>query len=69
MRRAIAARNYLLRRGIAPERMTIRSFGERQRIAEGNTRLDFARDRRVEFIYKDARNIEVLVQEEDLQLE
>jgi outer membrane protein OmpA-like peptidoglycan-associated protein len=69
MRRAISARNYLLRQGIAPERMTIRSFGERQRIAEGNTRLDYARDRRVEFIYKDARNIEVLVQEEDLQLE
>lgn len=49
--------------------MTIRSFGEQQPISAGDTRLDFARDRRVELIYKDARNIEVIVQEEDLQLE
>jgi len=67
--RAIAARNYLLRRGIAPERMTIRSLGERQPIAGGNTRLDYARDRRAEFIYRDAREIEVIIQEQDLQIE
>ena len=67
--RAIAARNYLLRNGIAPERMTIRSLGERQPIAPGNTRLDYARDRRVEFIYRDARDIEVIIQEQDLQIE
>lgn len=69
MRRATSARNYLLKRGIAPERMTIRSAGEQQRVASGRTRLDFARDRRVEFIYQDVRNIEVIVQEEDLQIE
>jgi len=69
MRRAIAARNYLLRQGIAAERMTIRSFGERQRAAEGATKLDYARDRRVEFTYKDARDIEVIIQDADLQLE
>ncbi len=68
-RRAISTRNYLIRKGIDPARMTIRSFGEQQRISNGDTRLDFARDRRVELIYKDARNIEVIVQEEDLQLE
>ncbi len=68
-RRAISARNYLIRKGVDPSRMTLRSFGERQLISEGDTRLDFARDRRVELIYKDARNIEVTVQEEDLQLE
>ena len=68
-RRAISTRNYLIRKGIDPARMTIRSFGEQQRISDGDTRLDFARDRRVELIYKDARNIEVTVQEEDLQLE
>ncbi|MBW4691207.1 MAG: OmpA family protein [Lyngbya sp. HA4199-MV5] len=68
-RRAIAARNYLLRRGIAPERMTIRSLGERRPIAGGNTRLDYARDRRAEFIYRDAREIEVIIQEQDLQIE
>lgn len=68
-RRARSARNYLLQKGVAPERMTIRSLGETQRLAAGNTRLDYARDRRVEFIFKDARDIEVIVQEEDLQIE
>lgn len=68
-RRAIAARNYLRRQGIAPERMRIRAFGESLRRTEGNTRLDYARDRRVEFIFSDARGIELIVQEEDLQLE
>lgn len=68
-RRAISTRNYLMRKGIDPARMTLRSFGEQQPISAGDTRLDFARDRRVELIYKDARNIEVIVQEEDLQLE
>lgn len=69
MRRAMSARNYLLRRGVRAERMTIRSFGERQRLSQGRTRLDYARDRRVEFTYKDIRDIEVIVQEEDLQIE
>ncbi|UBF26301.1 OmpA family protein [Kovacikia minuta CCNUW1] len=69
MRRAIAARNYLLKRGVPPERMTIRSQGKRQLRYPGSTRLDHARNRRVEFDYQDARNIEVIIQEEDLQLE
>jgi outer membrane protein OmpA-like peptidoglycan-associated protein len=68
-RRARSVRNYLIRRGIAPERMTIRSFGERQLRTSGTTRLDHARNRRVELIYQDIRGIEVIVQEEDLQLE
>ncbi len=69
LRRARNARNYLLRKGIAPERLTIRSQGERARATQGNTRLDFARDRRAEFIYQDIRGIEVTVQEDDLQIE
>jgi outer membrane protein OmpA-like peptidoglycan-associated protein len=68
-RRARAARDYLLQRGIAAERMTIRSLGETRRRTEGTTRLDFARDRRVEFIFREANDIEVIIQEEDLQLE
>jgi outer membrane protein OmpA-like peptidoglycan-associated protein len=68
-RRAISVRNYLLRKGIANERMTIRSFGERRLLSPGRSKLDFARDRRVEIDYKDARNIEIIVQEEDLQIE
>lgn len=68
-RRALAARDYLLRKGVGPERMTIRSFGEQRPISPGRTRLDYARDRRVEFIYKDARDIDIILQEADLQPE
>jgi outer membrane protein OmpA-like peptidoglycan-associated protein len=68
-RRARNTRNYLLKQGIAAERMTIRSEGKRQPATPGITKLDFARDRRAEFIYKDARDIEIIVQEYDLQIE
>lgn len=70
-RRALATRNYLLRQGVSPERMTIRSLGETQRVSEGSGRIDYARDRRAEIIYKDVRGIEIIIegQEEDLQLE
>jgi outer membrane protein OmpA-like peptidoglycan-associated protein len=70
-RRALAARNYLLRRGIAPERMTIRSFGEKQRISSGTGIVDYARDRRAEFIFQDIRGLDIIFenQETDLQLE
>ncbi|OUC11920.1 MAG: cell envelope biogenesis protein OmpA [Alkalinema sp. CACIAM 70d] len=68
-RRALSVRNYLLRKGIDPSRMTIRTFGERQRLSDGSRKLDYARDRRTEIIYKDIRDIEVIVQEDDLQIE
>jgi outer membrane protein OmpA-like peptidoglycan-associated protein len=68
-RRALSARNYLLKQGVDPARMTIRSFGERQLISPDKTKVDFARDRRVEIQYKDINNIEVIVQETDLQIE
>jgi outer membrane protein OmpA-like peptidoglycan-associated protein len=67
--RAISTRNYLLKKGIDPARMTIKTFGERQRKTTGSTRIDYARDRRTELIYKDIRDIEVIVQEDDLQIE
>ncbi len=71
MRRAIAARNYLLRQGIEPERMTIRSFGEQERRTTGTDVVDYARDRRAEFIFKDVRGIDIIFedQETDLQIE
>jgi outer membrane protein OmpA-like peptidoglycan-associated protein len=70
-RRAISVRNYLLRKGIAPERMTIRAFGESKLISDSPDRVNYARDRRVEVIFKDVRGIDLTVepQEEDLQLE
>ncbi len=70
-RRALAVRNYLLRQGIAPERMTIRSFGEMQRRTTGTDVVDFARDRRVEVIFQDTRGLDIIFenQETDLQIE
>ncbi|MEM1238563.1 MAG: OmpA family protein [Cyanobacteria bacterium P01_H01_bin.26] len=70
-RRALAARNYLLQQGIAPERMRIRSFGETQRVSSGSGRLEYARDRRTEFIFTDTRGLDIIYEnlETDLQLE
>jgi outer membrane protein OmpA-like peptidoglycan-associated protein len=68
-RRASNTRKYLLKKGIDPSRMTIRTFGERQRLSDGSGKVDYARDRRTEVIFKDIRDIEVIVQEDDLQIE
>ena len=68
-RRAQNTRNYLLKKGIDPSRMTIRTFGERQRLSDGSSKLDYARDRRTEVIFTDIRDIEVIVQDNDLQIE
>ena len=69
MRRATNARTYLLRQGISASRMTLRSLGETKRIAKGNSKIDYARDRRVEIIYRDSDGFELTVEESDLQLE
>jgi outer membrane protein OmpA-like peptidoglycan-associated protein len=71
MRRAIATRKYLVEQGIDPARITIRSFGETRLKSPRQNSLDYARDRRVEFIYRDIRGIEleIIEQEQDLQLD
>jgi outer membrane protein OmpA-like peptidoglycan-associated protein len=71
MRRARSTRDYLVRQGISPSRITIRSFGETRLKSQNNNITDYARDRRVEFIYRDIRGLklEVIEQENDLQLE
>ncbi len=71
MRRARSTRDYLVKQGISPSRITIRSFGETQLKSPNNNITDYARDRRVEFIYRDIRGLklEVIEQENDLQLE
>lgn len=70
-RRALSARDYLLRQGIAAERMRIVPFGESSRRTQGSTRLDYARDRRVEFIFTDTQGLNIIFEdvETDLQLE
>ena len=70
-RRANNARQYLMQKGIAPERMTIRSFGETQLLVEETDRVNYARNRRVEFVFSDVRGVEITFvnQEEDLQIE
>lgn len=70
-RRARNARNYLIKQGIAPERMTIRSFGERKLKTPGRDRVEHARNRRVEVIFFDTRGVDIILeeQERDLQIE
>jgi outer membrane protein OmpA-like peptidoglycan-associated protein len=71
MLRASATRKYLVSQGIDPARITIRSFGETRLKSPTHQVLDYARDRRVEFIYRDIRGVrlEIIEQEDDLQLE
>lgn len=70
-RRATSARDYLLQQGISPERIRIRSFGESQLISNEPDIVDYARDRRVEFIFSDSRGLDIIFerQESDLQIE
>jgi outer membrane protein OmpA-like peptidoglycan-associated protein len=71
MRRAISVRNYLLKRGIEPQRMTIRSEGFSKRQSNEAGKQPYALDRRVEFEYRDLRGsqLEVIDKLDDLQLE
>ena len=70
-RRANNARRYLIERGIAPERMTIRSFGETELLVNETDRVNYARNRRVEFVFSDVRGVDItfINQESDLQIE
>jgi len=70
-RRANNARRYLIQQGIAPERMTIRSFGETELLVNETDRTNYARNRRVEFVFSDVREINIIFvnQENDLQVE
>lgn len=49
-RRALAAREQLVRLGIAPERIETISFGEDRPVDTGRTQAAFARNRRAEFV-------------------
>ena len=49
MNRAKAVRDYLVQKGIAPERLTTVSYGESRPAVEERTKADHAKNRRVEF--------------------
>jgi outer membrane protein OmpA-like peptidoglycan-associated protein len=71
MRRATSVRNYLLRKGISTNRMTIRSQSFNNRATTDQGINPYALDRRVEFEYRDVRGVEleVLDRFDDLQPE
>ncbi|MBE7382541.1 MAG: OmpA family protein [Leptolyngbya sp. SIO1E4] len=71
LRRARNAREYLMQQGIDPARMTIRSLGETQLLVSETNREDYARNRRVEFVFSDVRGVDITFvnQETDLQIE
>ncbi|MFN8904986.1 MAG: OmpA family protein [Pseudanabaena sp.] len=71
LRRSRSVSNYLRRQGISPERITIRTRGERQRLTNQNNITNYARDRRVEFFLQNMQGVEIqlLDQQEDIQIE
>ncbi len=71
MRRVMAVRNYLLKQGIAPQRLTVRSWGFNKRRSSEEGVQPYALDRRVEFEYQDLRGGEVTITDrfDDLQPE
>jgi len=70
-RRAISTRNYLVQQGIDPARMTILPLGESQLEKTGNTIVEHAYNRRVEIIFRDFHDQNILLrrQTKDLQVE
>jgi len=68
-RRAENARRYLIRQGVAPERLTIRALGELTLAVEEITPTDYARNRRVEFIFQDVRGLEITFVDSDSDLQ
>ena len=68
-RRALSTRKYLLQQGIAPERMTIRTFGESQLKEPGSSIMEHARNRRVEMIFKDLRGMEIIFEDLEIDLQ
>ncbi|MGF1602317.1 MAG: OmpA family protein [Thermosynechococcaceae cyanobacterium] len=70
-RRATQVRRYLLGQSVDPARITIRSWGETQLLTGEGDRTELARNRRVEFVYRDLRGIDLVMveQTQDLQVE
>lgn len=71
MRRVVSVRNYLLKQGIEPQRMTIRSLGKNKRKTVESGKQAYSLDRRVEFDYRDLRGgeLEIIDKLDDLQVE
>ena len=68
-RRAVATRNYLLKLGIDPARMTILPLGESQLRKSGNTIIDHAYNRRVEMIFRDLAGITITIEDQNSDLQ
>jgi outer membrane protein OmpA-like peptidoglycan-associated protein len=71
LRRSRSVSRYLRSQGIAPERIVVRSQGERQRLTNQTDVVNYARDRRVEFFLLNTQGIEIQLidQQEDIQIE
>ena len=67
-RRTENVRRYLIQQGISPERLTIRAFGETVLRVEEVDPVDYARNRRVEFVFEDVRGLEIIIVDQELDL-
>lgn len=68
LRRAQAVENYLEHAGIAPERLKVVALGTHQPVSAGPTELDYARNRRVEFVPSSGTKRLARTQQSDLQI-
>jgi OmpA-OmpF porin, OOP family len=70
-RRAFAAREFLVYRGVAPDRISVKSYGEKQPRASNDSEQGRAQNRRIEFrvVQSGSENdVEALPVEEEIQL-
>ena len=67
LRRAIAARKFLLEKGISPDRLTLRALGELDPVKNGRSRMALAYNRRVELLLISTNQIKVKNLYQDLQ--
>ena len=67
--RAGAAKEYLVTAGVLQDRITVTALGKSQPLAKGRAALDYARNRRVQFVVFSAPEVTLTPQEDDLQIE
>lgn len=67
--RAVAVREYLVNAGVVQERIAVSASGKARPLVNGHSKLDYARNRRVEFVVSSAPDIRLTPQEDDLQIE
>jgi OOP family OmpA-OmpF porin len=67
--RAEAVKGYLVNSGVVEKRITVSALGKAEPLAQGQTVLDYARNRRVDFMISSTAEVTLSPRDEDLQIE